>query len=506
MQRTGSIKRSGSIRRGNAKPTINPKTYDMLDGLLSTMGEFDYSTPKQEEPKPVLDGPVAMERIDTEVQDDPSSDVDVLGTLLASQPPMIGVLSKLFKQGTEDGWKSRFFVFTKAGKLVVFKSNSSMANTAIASLPVTSCSAGFDEVFGAWVLTVLGDSMGPSGHPVKRKWTLKGQDAATLKIWAECINEVVGGESGQLSPVTTIAQAQPTPPRAEPTPPVHAPRRPSEESHHAPTPVLENYSPTPSDSPLPQSAQFAPISPAASRPRTNAPRINTTEQHPQMFSANGRLQSAEDSDDFDVQHSPSLSFKSARSPSENAGRRPLPQRQLNPSTSDQSFTSATGRAFSPPRDGFRGLPTSPTGRGVFVPPQSSTQNGINMRRDGSERGRAGYNQHSSPYSTPENNNYYDQRPSNEEYDSFSRPIYNDSPSSANGYQNPYDRPSQGSYGRPSPENFQRPSQDGGYYGRPSQETRQYGRPSPENFQMAPPTYYDQRDPSPAQRKRVGFNV
>ncbi|KAJ3002322.1 UNVERIFIED_CONTAM: hypothetical protein HDU68_006323, partial [Siphonaria sp. JEL0065] len=149
MQRNGSITRKGSIRRGN-KPTVSPKTYDMLDGLLSAM----------EVAKAAEEMPVKMERLDSEDQSVDKANVEVLGDVLAAQPPMIGVLSKLFKQGDNgsDGWKDRFFVLTKEGKLVVFKSNGSMGNTAIASLPVTSCSVAFDHTLETWILTVLGDS------------------------------------------------------------------------------------------------------------------------------------------------------------------------------------------------------------------------------------------------------------------------------------------------------------------------------------------------------------
>ncbi|KAJ3017134.1 UNVERIFIED_CONTAM: hypothetical protein HDU68_011831 [Siphonaria sp. JEL0065] len=192
---------------------------------------------------------------------------------------------------------------------------------------------------------------------------------------------------------------------------------------------------------------------------------------------------------------------------------------------DIGLSSSTGRAFSPPR----GLPTSTTGRGGFF------HDGVGMRRDGSDRGRAGYNgspmiQDSYGRPSPTNDGYGHPSPTNDVYgrlspvnDTYGRP-----------YQDGYGRPSpttDGYYAQPSKDGYYRdgydgqspqdgysqdayvsPSQDA-YYGRPSQDmytrpsqdgNRPFGRPSPENFQMTP-AFYDKRDPSPAQRKKVGFN-
>ncbi|ORY33194.1 hypothetical protein BCR33DRAFT_723202, partial [Rhizoclosmatium globosum] len=115
---------------------------------------------------------------------------DSATTLAGLQNAMATVSGSLLKlnapsEADPTMWKVRYCVLAESGSLFLFKSNAPSAQP-VAMLAVAACSAYQDFADGSWIVTVHGDAV------VKKSWTFKCPDEATMALWVRSINRIVG--------------------------------------------------------------------------------------------------------------------------------------------------------------------------------------------------------------------------------------------------------------------------------------------------------------------------
>ncbi|KAJ3343070.1 hypothetical protein HDU83_005832 [Entophlyctis luteolus] len=130
-----------------------------------------------------------------------------LSNLQASQATLSAFLFKLAsnheKPPAAQDWKLRFFVLSRDSNLHLFKSNAAPFSLPITYLPLTGCSpVTYDASEMAWVMDVFGNGMNEFGVVVRRHWTLKFPDEATVVQWSDTINRLMQ-DPNSLKPLLT---------------------------------------------------------------------------------------------------------------------------------------------------------------------------------------------------------------------------------------------------------------------------------------------------------------
>ncbi|KAJ3063163.1 hypothetical protein HDU98_000982 [Podochytrium sp. JEL0797] len=133
---------------------------------------------------------------------------------------MVGALDKLERNET---FAAKFFVLTDRGALHMFRIAPPPHAHALPSTAmfVKTCSGFYDESRAAWILRVIGNSLGNDGKQHRRVWTLRAKDAKDLRTWLDKMNEQV------LHPHSPV--------ESSPNPSLQSD---SEEYHHHPPPLM----------------------------------------------------------------------------------------------------------------------------------------------------------------------------------------------------------------------------------------------------------------------------
>ncbi|KAJ3139717.1 hypothetical protein HK100_011334 [Physocladia obscura] len=139
-----------------------------------------------------------------------SSDALTLESLqLSSTVVLSTILEKLNASSGSDvrEYKQRLFILTSDSNLFLFKATASQSDAPITFLPLLGCDGFFDSQDSAWILKIHGKGLAnDSTTIVKRTWTLRFSDEATMILWVRSINRTI--QNNSVAPPTILINDQ----------------------------------------------------------------------------------------------------------------------------------------------------------------------------------------------------------------------------------------------------------------------------------------------------------
>ncbi|KAJ3124092.1 hypothetical protein HK100_011368 [Physocladia obscura] len=119
------------------------------------------------------------------------------------------ILEKLNASSGSDvrEYKQRLFILTSDANLFLFKATASQSDAPITFLPLSGCDGFFDSQDNAWILKIHGKGLAnDSTTVVKRTWTLRFSDEATMILWVRSINRTI--QNSTVAPPIVVINDQ----------------------------------------------------------------------------------------------------------------------------------------------------------------------------------------------------------------------------------------------------------------------------------------------------------
>ncbi|KAI9326223.1 hypothetical protein BDR26DRAFT_924626, partial [Obelidium mucronatum] len=114
---------------------------------------------------------------------------------------MSGYILKLtVEQSHTASWRKRFLLLDRQANLLMFRTSTcnSRGNKPLTYMCVDSCDGYYSDLYGAWILEILGDGVSVDKQFEKVTWVLKCSEIETAWEWIRKLHAALATKSGML--------------------------------------------------------------------------------------------------------------------------------------------------------------------------------------------------------------------------------------------------------------------------------------------------------------------